>query len=490
MATLQPSTLISNTPSWMSHISVALADDVQLTDCGEQRWTLRSAGKSVAFCVPQAKLSGLLDQLSREEVPLQSLVSSLHEPKDPLSVEEQLLRLWRAGSLKQTLRWKRQLIAVLKASGETPFIPSASDCSARITLTENACIRRNDSKLVVESVELGAAIELHSIEYCRVIPTLMKAATPASTAQQLDLEESVVTALMFWLCGIGAACTEQKQRGNDSGWCFADRLLHSRSRLESHIGGYGATFPRKNMTFQIASAVQPPGKGTRVPLSKRDLAAIIDSDQPFTSVLESRCSMRDYDRAPLASSELGEFLYRVARVRSTSMLGNVEYASRPFPSAGGLHELEFYPLINRCDGIPPGLYRYNGLPHELEMVSEPSPHTRRLTLDAALTAGTTSIPHVLIILAARFPRINWKYESIAYALVLKNVGVVYQTMYLVATAMGLASCALGGGNSACFCRAAGTRYWDESSVGEFMLGRKNSLQPPAAPSDEQEVVSR
>ncbi len=62
----------------------------------------------------------------------------------------------------------------------------------------------------------------------------------------------------------------------------------------------------------------------------------------------------------------------------------------------------------------------------------------------------------------------------AYSLILKHVGVAYQTMYLVATAMGLAPCALGGGNSALFCKVAGTEYWDESSVGEFFLGRPAS----------------
>ena len=43
-------------------------------------------------------------------------------------------------------------------------------------------------------------------------------------------------------------------------------------------------------------------------------------------------------------------------------------------------------------------------------------------------------------------------------------------MYLVATAMGLAPCALGGGNAALFAEAIGTDYCAESSVGEFVLG--------------------
>jgi SagB-type dehydrogenase family enzyme len=91
---------------------------------------------------------------------------------------------------------------------------------------------------------------------------------------------------------------------------------------------------------------------------------------------------------------------------------------------------------------------------------------------AATAAGSAALPHVVLILAARFARVAWKYDAMAYALVLKHVGVLYQTMYLVATAMGLAACALGGGDSDVFCAAAGTDYYAETSVGEFILGRQ------------------
>jgi hypothetical protein len=47
-------------------------------------------------------------------------------------------------------------------------------------------------------------------------------------------------------------------------------------------------------------------------------------------------------------------------------------------------------------------------------------------------------------------------------------------MYLVATAMGLAPCALGGGDSDLFAAVARTNYYAETSVGEFILGSKAS----------------
>ena len=89
---------------------------------------------------------------------------------------------------------------------------------------------------------------------------------------------------------------------------------------------------------------------------------------------------------------------------------------------------------------------------------------------AAMTATIGRLPQVLLVITARFQRIQWKYQSMAYALILKNVGALYQTMYLVATAMGLAPTALGGGHSDLFATAAGLDYLAETSVGEFMLG--------------------
>jgi SagB-type dehydrogenase family enzyme len=79
---------------------------------------------------------------------------------------------------------------------------------------------------------------------------------------------------------------------------------------------------------------------------------------------------------------------------------------------------------------------------------------------------------VYFAITARFQRLQWKYESMVYSVVLKDVGALYQTMYLVATAMGLAPCALGGGSSDLFSRLAGLDYYAESQVGEFLLGTR------------------
>src|SRR5262249_24749970 len=175
----------------------------------------------------------------------------------------------------------------------------------------------------------------------------------------------------------------------------------------------------------------------------------------------------------------GEFLFRVARVKDfwqteVPTAGGpvrLDFASRPYPAGGALYELEVYAAVNRCANLPAGLYHYDPARHRLTRVREGRAEVAALLRDAA---ESTAVPEdslqVLLILASRFARVAWKYESIAYALTLKHVGVVFQTMYLAATAMGLGGCAVGGGDADRFARAAGTDYYAERSGGEFLLG--------------------
>jgi SagB-type dehydrogenase family enzyme len=80
-------------------------------------------------------------------------------------------------------------------------------------------------------------------------------------------------------------------------------------------------------------------------------------------------------------------------------------------------------------------------------------------------------PQILITIAARFARMSWKYSSIAYSLILKDVGVLTQTLYLMATDMGLGGCALGIANVDLFAKMTGIAFYVEGPVGQFVLGR-------------------
>jgi SagB-type dehydrogenase family enzyme len=196
------------------------------------------------------------------------------------------------------------------------------------------------------------------------------------------------------------------------------------------------------------------------------------SDLPFTKVLEERKSLRAHGDTTLTANQLGEFLYRAARVREIIPTEHGELCNRPYPAGGAMYELEIYAVVNRCEGLRAGLYHYQPDDHRLSKVAERTQQVERLLEAARHTAVQEHQPQVLFIITARFQRVTWKYQSMAYALILKHVGVLYQTMYLVGTAMGLATCALGGGDSDLFAAATGLDYYAESSVGEFILGTR------------------
>jgi SagB-type dehydrogenase family enzyme len=183
--------------------------------------------------------------------------------------------------------------------------------------------------------------------------------------------------------------------------------------------------------------------------------------------------MRRPGAAPLSIGALGEILFRTLRVRSSSPPNAeraYEFTDRPYPSAGACHPLNAYLVVDRCRGLDPGLYRYVPDEHALTRVCGRNDGVERLLQEAAHATGAGARPQILMILAARFARVSWSYGPLSYNLILKEVGVVFQSVYLAATAMGLGACALGVGDARVFEEVAGTDGLVETSVGEIFLG--------------------
>src|SRR5262245_14578191 len=99
------------------------------------------------------------------------------------------------------------------------------------------------------------------------------------------------------------------------------------------------------------------------------------------------------------------------------------------------------------------------------------PNSNALLRGAAFAMGTQAAPQVLFTIAARFGRVSWKYSSIAYALILKDVGALMQTFYLMATDIGLGACAIGIANIGLFAKMPGIDFHVEGAVGQFAIGR-------------------
>ncbi len=149
----------------------------------------------------------------------------------------------------------------------------------------------------------------------------------------------------------------------------------------------------------------------------------------------------------------------------------VAYAVRPYPSAGASYELELYLAVDRCEGLARGFYHYDAGGHALVPIGTRAQELEALLTGAGFAMDAPAAPQILITIAARFGRMSWKYSSLAYALILKDVGVLTQTLYLMATDMGLGGCAIGSINIDLFAKMTGIEFHVEGPVGQFALGR-------------------
>jgi SagB-type dehydrogenase family enzyme len=254
-------------------------------------------------------------------------------------------------------------------------------------------------------------------------------------------------------------------------WEPHDLLFHSRSRLGRADPEIGGTYAKPGSADRRPAVKENRWKAGAIPLYRPDLAMLAQSDPPLSAILESRCSVRKYGIVPPTAAELGAFLYRTARVKYRLESPDESFAWRPYPSGGALYEQEFYVTIDACTDLVRGFYYYDPEGHALCPIRAPDAEIEALLYEASMSAAFIGRPQILITIASRFARFNRKYSGMSYAAQIKNIGAIYQTMYLVATAMGLGGCALGLGNSDRFCRIAAVDYLQEGSLGEFMLGK-------------------
>ncbi len=384
-------------------------------------------------------------------------------------------------------------LATLEPTAASFILPPAGALPGRsYVLSRFAWVQRRGDVLALETPLVPARIVLHDPRATALVHALAQPGTAAEVGGRVaGLPVEAVAPLLSLLVHAGAACalgdggaTVEDADPALRCWEFHDLLFHARSREGRHDAPAGAIYPLAGR-IDPPPALRPESATEGIALYRPNLERLESQDPPFALVQKRRRSIRKYASEPITDRQLGEFLYRVARVKDCQQMKvdtpvgpvQMDFAQRPYPSGGALYELEVYAVVEACRGLSPGLYYYDGLGHQLVRRAGRTAEVERLLSDAARSAAVEATgPQILLVLTARLPRVAWKYSCLAYALVLKNVGVVFQTMYLAATAMDLAPCAVGLGDSDLFARAAGMDYYAETSVGEFLLGSAPAVE--------------
>jgi SagB-type dehydrogenase family enzyme len=362
-----------------------------------------------------------------------------------------------------------------------PRIPKLA-ASDTIVLSRFAYLRRRGNEMVLESPRAGALFRIGDPAIATTLAALSSPQKISKLRRQPGFPGTALLALLVD-CQIlfkpDAAGAEglRLHEGDDKLvlWDFHDLLFHTHSTQGRQANPLGGLYPYAS-TMPPPPAVRPRWPGKEIDLHAGVAAA---TNAPLNNLLRERHSTRDFDdQQPITLAELSQFLESAARVQSNWEMrldGDsgpmIAYTTRPYPSAGGAYELELYLSVANCAGVARGFYHYDADRHALTPIDVRATEFEALLEAAQFAMDAPGLPQVLITIAARFDRISWKYSSIAYSLILKDVGVLIQTLYLAATEMGLGGCAIGTSDIGLFATMTGIDFHIEGPVGQFAIGR-------------------
>jgi SagB-type dehydrogenase family enzyme len=154
--------------------------------------------------------------------------------------------------------------------------------------------------------------------------------------------------------------------------------------------------------------------------------------------IDQRCTLRKYLDEPISQNELSFLLWTTQGVKSVT---NRPVTFRTVPSAGARHAFETFLVINRVEGISPGLYRFISLEHALLPVVIDDEIAGKIA-EACLQQNQVTSSAVTFIWVVVTERMYWRYGERGYRYLHLDAGHVCQNLYLAAEAIECGVCAI------------------------------------------------
>ncbi|RJQ04066.1 MAG: SagB/ThcOx family dehydrogenase [Bacillota bacterium] len=158
----------------------------------------------------------------------------------------------------------------------------------------------------------------------------------------------------------------------------------------------------------------------------------------LSTAINERRSVRSYSADPLTLDELSYLLWCTQGVREVH---GQNVTLRTVPSAGARHPFETYLLVNRVEGLEPGLYRFVATSHKLAVVKLGEGAGKRVA--AACFNQYVAQSAVTFIWTADAYRTVWRYQDRSYRYIHLDAGHVCQNLYLAVQAVKAGCCAIG-----------------------------------------------
>ncbi len=328
-----------------------------------------------------------------------------------------------------------------------PEFPLAEISPARsVRLSRFATLRSCCGELVLESPLAQFRVILHQQLAARIVIALAQPRELADLATAARVTLPVARDIVAYLVAVGVVLVAdgdgrfaEDTDATWQTWATHELMFHRRSRssqgdspCDVPMGELGASPP----------AVKPPPPGPRFPLS-RPVAGDGAANTPLRALLETDHTCPDFSGRELTETQLGQLLYRSARVRGPGPPhlphGMTHEASqRPYFSVACLYELELYLSIGKCDALPRGIYHYDPADHALTLINSVESDLGEMLDMATMAAGCVRNPAAVLTLTARMERMR-ALAGAAYRTTLLHAGALQQTLTVVAGTLGLAA---------------------------------------------------
>ena len=215
--------------------------------------------------------------------------------------------------------------------------------------------------------------------------------------------------------------------------------------MENHIGKEFiemTKYPNLEPSLQSQGVPLPP---LETPAPKDSILIDLPDGKSFTpeknsfvELVNERETLRKYSDEKLTMEEFAYLLWGTQGVKSIT---ERPVSKRIVPSAGSRHAFETYLLVNRVEGLEPGLYRYIAVEHKLVKLTAPN-DIREILTEACQKQAHVRNSAVTFFWVAVQLRMTWRYCQRGYRYMYLDAGHVCQNLYLLAESIDCGVCAI------------------------------------------------
>lgn len=249
-------------------------------------------------------------------------------------------------------------------------------------------------------------------------------------------------ALCVLLCAASDAVPAEPTSGKTDSVMTLDRM--SRAQRHVFLKGYTGEYDESDQDKGIPPPpIEKPWPKDAELIDLVDAGDITIGDAPLREMIGQRRSRRQFTDEPLSLEELSFLLWATQGISKIDLGAGMRVTRhlRTVPSGGARHPFETYLLVQRVDGVPPGIYRYLPVEHKLLPIETGDGYRDRIN---EICYGQTFVGDGAVVFVwATIPyRTEWRYTFVGQKDIALEAGHICQNLYLAAESIGGGTCAI------------------------------------------------